>query len=536
MSSVMEIAMKDMGMMIEMSQANMKMLPGPIVNVSGYGAVADGVTDVTAAVQKAIDFAVSNGMRTIFFPHGGTGQYYVTALTDTHLVDFVGDNSSFVGGYVGTITDFGAIAALKADFTQLENDHETRVVKPTQEITPPTGLGHSPDFTIPYIKKDGEAVVSGLDLESMAPIGNECYVDVNIGINTNDGLTPGTPFKSLAKAITIPTATVVHMAAGVYNRANGTNGNVFGRDITIKVTGGRAVIGSHDDLTWALSGSYTYTYEATRSSIESIFDTTILDENGDYTALTLQTSIANVNANPGSYYSDGTKIYVRTRDSRVVTNTVRAYLAVNNIKNVGNFKTYLENVDVEGGLSNVRIENVLSTDNAKVYAKNCTFKYSGSDNAVKIIGADSIFESCIAAQGYTDGFNYHLYNNHAPIAVEINCIGRSNGARGVAATNNGSSIHDGGTIVRVNGKYHGNSGPNIADVLGSKSWNVAVEAYGSLITTSQGVNFYNDGDMWLDGCVTHNSTYDLATEGTLSVRNLLTEGENNVISGSIVSY
>lgn len=83
-------------------------------NVLVEGLVGDGVTDDTSALQTLINAAIADGRRTILFPHG---TYYVTALTNADQVDFVGDNSSFVGGYTGTIGDLGGFAELKADFT-----------------------------------------------------------------------------------------------------------------------------------------------------------------------------------------------------------------------------------------------------------------------------------------------------------------------------------------------------------------------------------------------------------------------------------
>lgn len=119
MTSVMQIAMREMGQLIELANANQKYLPGPILNVGGFGAVADGSTDCTSIVQSVIDEAIANGQRTIFFPHGKTGQYYVTALTNADQVDFIGDNCSFVGGYSGTITNMGGLAELSADVAYL---------------------------------------------------------------------------------------------------------------------------------------------------------------------------------------------------------------------------------------------------------------------------------------------------------------------------------------------------------------------------------------------------------------------------------
>lgn len=74
-----------------------------IVNVKSYGAKGDGVTDDTVAVQAAATAAVANGNHELYFPHG---TYEVTALTGVSTLTFVGDNSSFTGGYVGTINSF----------------------------------------------------------------------------------------------------------------------------------------------------------------------------------------------------------------------------------------------------------------------------------------------------------------------------------------------------------------------------------------------------------------------------------------------
>jgi hypothetical protein len=437
------------------------------------------------------------------------------------------------------------VVAHQADFTQLEEgvtafeaDYNTRVVKPTQQITPPSGLGFVLPFTVLFFKPYGYAVISYFDISSLAPAGKKYYVDVTIGLDTNDGLSANTPLKSIYVAVAKSDAVEVVVAAGVYPRINGFNGAAIARSISIKAEGGRAIISAHDALTWAVSSGYTHTYEAARSGVGNVFDTKIMDSDGDYTSLTLRASIALVDANPGSYYADGTKVYVRTRDSRVVDNAVRVYLTVNNVRATGNYTIYLENIDLEGGSSAARVENSAVGQTAKFYAKNCTFKYSTTGDAVRVIGADAIFQNCVAAQGFTDGFNYHAQNIYLPKAIEINCIGRNNGLRDGGGTHNGSTMHDGGTIVRINGKYFGNSGPNVPDVGASKSWNICCEGFVSALKTTSGVNFWSEGEMWLDGCISHGSTYDLAvdTSGTIHTRNLLTGGQNSIISGVIDTY
>jgi len=76
-----------------------------IISVKSYGAKGDGATDDTVAVQAAVTAAVANGNHELYFPHG---TYKVTALTGVSTLTFVGDNSSFTGGYSGTINSFSA--------------------------------------------------------------------------------------------------------------------------------------------------------------------------------------------------------------------------------------------------------------------------------------------------------------------------------------------------------------------------------------------------------------------------------------------
>lgn len=89
-------------------------------NVLVEGLVGGGVVDDTAALQALVNKAISEGRRTILFPHGTNGQYKVTALTNANQVDFVGDNATFVGGYTGQISNFGGTAEIQAVIDSLK--------------------------------------------------------------------------------------------------------------------------------------------------------------------------------------------------------------------------------------------------------------------------------------------------------------------------------------------------------------------------------------------------------------------------------
>ncbi len=65
---------------------------GPVINVKAEGAVGDGTTNDTAAVQAAIDLAISENRGTVFFP---AGTYSVSPLTIANArISLVGENKT----------------------------------------------------------------------------------------------------------------------------------------------------------------------------------------------------------------------------------------------------------------------------------------------------------------------------------------------------------------------------------------------------------------------------------------------------------
>ena len=69
-----------------------------------FGAVGDGVTDDTEAIQAAVDAVIAAGSKVVYLPNG---TYYVTALNNADKVIFMGDGASFTGGYNGKIYQLG---------------------------------------------------------------------------------------------------------------------------------------------------------------------------------------------------------------------------------------------------------------------------------------------------------------------------------------------------------------------------------------------------------------------------------------------
>jgi hypothetical protein len=129
-----------------------------------------------------------------------------------------------------------------------------------------------------------------------------------------------------------------------------------------------------------------------------------------------------------------------------------------------------------------------------------------------------------------DGFNYHTVADAAPYAVEIDCIGRDNGAS--SDTDNGTAMHDAGSVVRLNGEYYSNVGTNVHDInTDTTSWNLGVNAHDSTSAVND-INFAVGwstgaaGKMWLDCCKSSGSATDFHIQAGANgyIRNFVSGG------------
>ncbi|MED0946174.1 BppU family phage baseplate upper protein [Bacillus mycoides] len=376
------------------------------------------------------------------------------------------------------------------------------------------------------IKKDTFGRYNPVFNIEMVPVtGKTYYVDINTGDDAKDGLTPATAFKNLSTTLVKTDVKVIYIAPGVYDKSAGwgiSETNFTTTSLIIKpMYKGDIIVGAHDArLTWAAEGTPNV-FKATRNSVTNVYDSSILDEYGDHKELTKKASVSEVSTSPGSWFADATSVYVRLADDRIPDNkTVWVYMASSNGFVRGNKTMYFEGIKFYGGNEPFEVSSKSASDNLNVYFKDCQFKYginNGFSNGLTVKGARNVYlQSCIASRNQRDGFNYHMYNNINPNVIEVDCISYNNGVGNAEDNNNGSTMHELGNIIRVNGIYFRNKGPNVVDVGGSQSWNIGCTAYKSLsASTSSEVNFQNqDGKTWLDGCVGYDSLVDISEAGT----------------------
>jgi len=236
------------------------------------------------------------------------------------------------------------------------------------------------------------------------------------------------------------------------------------------------------------------------------------------TDLDTKASIAEVDANPGSFWQDwpSRKIYVRTHDSREPDTDLRSYknLAIYFARD--NQTVYLENIKLFTG-TYWRSDDV---GGLKVYAKNCQF-YKGL-----FYGMDEvIFEDC-SNHCYKEGdvMDYNDRDGVTGYGIEINCDFRNISEDG---PNQASTAHDGSNIVRIEG-YYETGIQTIADSA-ETIWMLGVHAN----NFNDGWAFYSEQEAWLDRCYLDGELVDQDTGGTIYIRDCTITGAQ---SGNIQSY
>jgi len=284
---------------------------------------------------------------------------------------------------------------------------------------------------------------------------------------------------------------------------------------------------------WSKTSGRTYVYEATSiANLEAGFpvsDFKFIDTLGDAATYPVVADVAACDALPGScFYDSGAQtLYVHRLDGSAPTgNEVAFWRPQSFIFQNANFNIVLENIDFYGLPVVSRCTQTSSPTPPTIYARNCTFKYVqgagplGGGN-LRSDGGHTVSVDCVFARGRRDGANYHGWNNsgtiiNPPRNVEINCVGRDNGTTG-AGNNQGSTTHDAGTLLRLNGTYARNEGENLSDVsTGTVSVSIGCKLEDSLKDTSpRHIAVGSGAQMYLANiAVSGRAEFDILTSGT----------------------
>jgi hypothetical protein len=525
-------------------------------------------TGATVAIDAWIDLAAGSGQFRVSingqapYTFGATGLYAGDVeliqrgnSTVIHALDIepqgvtLGATLAQASAADVAAADRGAIGAAK------------KLLATMERVAPPA---FDPTETIPIsVYKSGSTYFTSVDLQPILseddPSVHTFYVDTATGSDTNAG-TSAAPLKSLAAAgarVLTKARAIIKAKGGLYRDSECFPGGISGTALQIVSWDGVPVVSAKTQpaLSWALDTGTTYI--ATFSNgIAGVHDAANLSSEGDYKPLTLAASAAACRSTANSYYITGTTIYVNLFDARAPDSNLRIYkkaasgTADNyNLRLVSaNQTVYLENIWFEGGVSPFVTDSSSDSNLITLYARSCRFLYGAGSNGFNWVSPGlSILQECIAARSSQDGFDYNRsgFGSRKPLNIEVDCIGRSNGTD-ASGTNNGSTAH-GSDIIRVNGLYYDNENRQVHDILNSVgvlSWNLGCTARDARAGAANRSNFAAGltgeaagSKMWLDGCTSSGSAYDLeANGGAIIYTSGLTSGGVNGGTGTITTY
>jgi hypothetical protein len=384
------------------------------------------------------------------------------------------------------------------------------------------------------------------DFDSFETGAGHIYVDGYAGNDSNDGLTPSTPVAlftvAMAKANALAQDTVViHILNNIYDqsRFNLTFEYTLGKNIIIKsdAARGKTVMcnaARPTSLTWTVDGT---SYKCTRSTVTKVYDTSVNTDTTDYLPkeFTLKSSVAEVQAEEYTWYTDGITVWVHRKDNEPPGNNDIALLyGIYSplIFNLAGFK--LVTRDIQFYMKNstddaLSVHDTAGTAGGEYWAENCTYALSVSRNGLSTLGVGkSYLFNCIAHSNYLDGFNYHAQSidvGNVEFMSEYYCKSYNNGD-GSLNNVNGTTAHDGYTTLRIGCVGYNSYGPICADVNSCFSVLFDCVMYNSLRTPGpdkaaydfSSVDGVKEGKAYLINCQGGGTdTYSISADANLPV-------------------
>ena len=330
--------------------------------------------------------------------------------------------------------------------------------------------------------------------------GNDIFVDPSTSVPSGqqDG-TEEKPYNKISSAYAASSnGDTIKLASGFYNRTDTGNFNLV-KSVNIVAKDGeenKVFCACCDSLAWTQNDTYTNVYQATRSNTRRIIDIRKRSE-GIFAELPLAESLEACSNTLNSCYISGSTIYANIGEA-VTNDNIAALIQVESLFRIANSSAdtnvYFENITFLSGYSGFVSVTGSGAYDCMFTAKNCNFYYSygTANDALPIVGANSILYNCKACFADKDGFNYHASGDRYCKNIEINCVGANNGAIGEVTTYNGSTTHQGNKILRINGVYFNNHGANVCDVgTGTLSINIGCKSFDSICAVSSAQADFN---------------------------------------------
>jgi hypothetical protein len=360
------------------------------------------------------------------------------------------------------------------------------------------------------------------------------YVDRGTGSDANAGTSWATALKTITAAAGKTDVDVIYVRNGMYYKSEcglGTRSLALIGDSTALLTSSH---GNYMGVPTKVDNHYEIVF-TNYSYMSRVEDILTVDSTGRGSLLTARSTIAQVDANPGSYwynYTGGASntLYIRLADDRLPDATTVLYLDTGPfVVTADNRVVYLEGFRVYGGGMTFRNASVVG--GFKVYAKGLYVLGAWTLHGLQ----ECILQNCqVYATG--DGINYDARYGVVTRAVEINVKVENTST---AADSQATTGHNACQIVRLNGRYGPVGGQCVGDVTGCQAWLLGCWMTDSTVA---GVGHYLGGSgaqAWLDCCATFEiSSLDLQNEvgATTYIRNFVGSRGVNGIAGTLASY
>lgn len=348
------------------------------------------------------------------------------------------------------------------------------------KISLPSDFKHNLDFDL-WRDASGN-VVHNFNMDDRIKGFKEYFVS-DSGSSANDGLTSAKPRANLTQLIkdieadVSVTSAKINILGGVLTKDNAVvqTSTLITKDIAI-INGEPSkpcYVGTINKGTaWTLHEGTTY--KATRSVTSTLFDTAVPSEFNLPFKMKKVNSIVECTNTKGSWFTDGTSVYVNRINGSVPDISVMvcldspAWLFRFN----ADCNIYLKGITMLSGSTAEPLNfSAVTTSKGKAYLSNVAVANSmGSANGISSTGVKSIWSfNCIIKDPARDGYNYHNIIDRDTFAFEYNCIAFNCGMGNSEGNNNATTGHEGIRLLRVGTKGWNTTGPVCADVNGCYS-------------------------------------------------------------------
>ena len=421
-------------------------------------AARDGEVSLIAKINMIGDL-ISELQLEIQNARGGESLLVDRFINIDQLISDLQDDVVSVGSGVGAINNVKLISAPKFGKIALPNDF-------TNDI----------NFEM---WRDVEGTIKTSFDYDFRVIGWSIFYVSESGNQANDGRSIGLPKKSLIETINeieldvLVTDARIIVLGDYLTRTNSQIVTTIMKNYSIEAQENQCFMGSIEPgLVWTLHSAGVY--KATRSAVVNVFDKKYMRGYNLPEKLLKKNTLAECQASPNAYYTDGTLVYVHRKDNSAPVNSdVFVIVQAVSVQVTFGLDKYfmMRNITHLYGGNGQPYYFTALTNIGRVISDNVVV-YSTTDNAngISCRGIKSMWSfNCKAIDIARDGFNYHDYTNQTLFVFEYNCFAENCGLTDANDNNNATTAHDAIKILRVGSKGAKTKGPVCIDANGCYS-------------------------------------------------------------------